>query len=309
MKLFTEIVDIKKDSQDIVVALGTFDGLHIGHQQIIGEAVKWAVRHNGTSVVFTFSNHPLSLIAPHASPKLIYSNISKVRLIEEMGVDLLFNIPFTPQLLQLTPEEFIDLLHRNLKPRQIIVGPNYSFGFKGKGTPEMLEQEGSRFGFTVKVPSAVTKDGMVVSSTVIRQLLSEGHVKMASELLGRQYALYDMKVVTGERRGRSLGFPTANIEIPSSLIVPSDGVYAVKVRYKSVFYIGVANIGSNPTFETISRRIEVHLLDFSEDIYGQTIDILFFDKLRNEIRFDSLEELQVQISKDVKSAAAYFSNK
>jgi len=306
MKLFTKITQLPSDYSNVAIALGTFDGVHIGHQKIIGEAVNWAKEHKGTSVVFTFSNHPLSIVSPRTCPKLIYTNKAKASLISSMGVDILFDIPFTPELLQLSPENFVELLYVNLKPLRIIVGPNYSYGFKGKGTPEMLTNIGLQKGFAVLVPQAVKQDGLIVSSTIIRQNLSIGNVKTASQLLGRQYALYDVTVIAGQQRGRELGYPTANISIPDNLIVPSDGVYIVKICNGDTLYTGVANIGTNPTFEGTARHIEVHILNFSKDIYDQTIDILFYDKLRNECRFPDANQLKLQINDDIEQALRYF---
>lgn len=305
MNLFDHVANIKKSYPTIAVALGTFDGLHIGHQQVIGGAVDWAKKNNGVSAVFTFSNHPLSVVLPEICPPLIYSNEVKACLLDKMGVDILFNIPFTSELLQLSPEMFIDILHTNIEPKQIIIGPNYSFGYKGKGTPEMLQLAGEHLGFGVEVYPAVTKNGLIVSSTAIRNHLAAGRIEEASALLGRQYTIYNMTVVSGQRRGRQLGYPTANLALPPGLIIPPDGVYAVRIRYGHQLYTGVANIGSNPTFTDQSRRIEVHILDFSQDIYQQTLDIVLFKRLRHEIRFDSPELLKQQIALDIEQAVHY----
>lgn len=308
MNLFNHISDIKNSYPNIAVALGTFDGIHIGHQQIISGAIEWARQNNGASAVFTFSNHPLSILSPASCPPLIYPNEIKACLLAEMGVDILFNIPFTQELLQMPPEMFIDVLHHNINPRQIIIGPNYSFGYKGKGTPEMLKAAEKQLGCRVEVYPAVTKNGLVVSSTAIRQHLSSGNLEEASSLLGRQYSLYNLEVISGQKRGRQLGYPTANLAIPSGLLVPPDGVYVVKVCYNRQLYRGVANIGSNPTFQDQSRRIEVHILDFSQDIYQQRLDISFFKQLRQEVRFSNIQLLKQQIAIDVEQANHYFSS-
>lgn len=308
MNLFNHVMNIKNSYPTIAVALGTFDGLHIGHQQVIGGAVDWAKKNNGVSAVFTFSNHPLSVVSPEICPPLIYSNEVKSRLLAQMGVDILFNIPFTSELLQLSPEMFIDMLYTNIKPKQIIVGPNYSFGYKGKGTPEMLQLAGKHLGFGVEVYPAVTTNGLIVSSTAIRNHLAAGNIEEASALLGRQYTLYNMTVISGQKRGRQLGYPTANLALPPGMIIPPDGVYAVRLRYGSQLYTGVANIGSNPTFMDHSRRIEVHILNFSQDIYQQTLDIIFFKRLRPETRFSSPELLKQQIALDIEQTVHYFAS-
>lgn len=306
MKLFNQVANIKKLYPGIAIALGTFDGLHIGHQRIIGQAVSWAEENQGASAVFTFSNHPLSIVAPHASPLLIYPNEVKSLLIEKMGVDILFNIPFTKELLHLSPDEFINLLYDNIQPKQIIIGPNYSFGYKGQGTPEMLEAAGSKMGFKVRIHPAVVKDDGIVSSTAIRQKLAAGNITEVTLLLGRQYALHNMEVVSGQRRGRQLGYPTANLAVPDGLIVPADGVYAVKVSHGNQLYTAVASIGSNPTFGSHTRRIEVHILGFSQDIYQHTLDIIFFNRIRDQAFFENAELLKQQIARDIEWTLTYF---
>jgi riboflavin kinase/FMN adenylyltransferase len=303
MRLYSEIANIKNSFSSIAVALGTFDGVHIGHQHIIGKATEWAKHNQGASVVFTFSNHPLSIIAPEHSPRLIYSTDTKAKFIEAMGVDVLLNIPFTPELLHLLPTDFIDILVSNLNPRKVIVGPNYSFGYQGSGTPEMLQEAGNKFGFEVEIHPVVLLNDVVVSSTLIRQLLMQGKVREANSYLGRNYGMYGMTVIAGEQRGRKLGYPTANLAVPSGMVVPADGVYAVKVQYESNIYSGVANVGCNPTFlDNGIKRIEVHILDFSRDIYHKSLDIIFYERLRDELRFDNPGQLKAQINKDIEAA-------
>ncbi|MCX7779321.1 MAG: bifunctional riboflavin kinase/FAD synthetase [Negativicutes bacterium] len=306
MELYTRIVNLKDRLPNAVVALGTFDGLHRGHQRIIGGAAEWARRLGGSSIVFTFSNHPLSVIAPGQSPLLIYPNEIKAKLIKTMGIDALLNIPFTTKLLHLSPNDFISVLYDNLRPAKVIVGPNYSFGYKGKGTPEMLRAAGRELGFAVDIHPAVELDGVIVSSTIIRQMLCQGNVRDAAFYLGRPFALYGMTVISGQRRGRQLGYPTANLAIPSGFVVPGDGVYAVNIRYGNTEYEGVANIGSNPTFAENKRRIEVHLLNFSQDIYQQPLDIIFYERLRGERCFKSADALKRQIADDIEAARQIF---
>jgi riboflavin kinase/FMN adenylyltransferase len=197
----------------VSVALGTFDGIHLGHQKVINRAVAFANQSGGKSAVFTFENHPLSVLAPHQCPPLITSLAEKERLLAELGVDILCQVPFTQDLLRLSPLEFVDKLLSVLSPSFIVIGPNYSFGYHGSGTPELLSQIGKEKGFAVEVQEAVYIDGHMVSSTSIRQSVSRGEVEHAAKLMGRQFRLSG-KVIHGDKRGRTLGFPTANIQLP-----------------------------------------------------------------------------------------------
>ncbi|MCE5285115.1 MAG: bifunctional riboflavin kinase/FAD synthetase [Pelosinus sp.] len=305
MKIFTQITNLAQQFPNIAVALGTFDGVHIGHQEVIGKAVAFAKKSAGTSVVFTFSNHPLSAIAPEYCPLQLMSLESRANVLEKIGVDVLLTIPFTKEFLQLSPDEFITLLLNELAPKLVVVGPNYSFGNKSAGTPEMLKQAGLRHGFEVEVEPVVTLNGVVVSSTYIRQLITEGKVNEAEKFLGRLVSLSGT-VVPGEQRGRKIGFPTANIELQTNLAVPQDGVYAVRVRIGAAVHYGVANIGVNPTFSGRKRRMEVHIMNFSGNLYQETLEVEFLAYLRLEQSFDSVESLKNQIARDVKAAQQYF---
>lgn len=307
MKIFTQITNLAEQFDNIAVALGTFDGVHIGHQEVIGKAVAFAKKTQGTSVVFTFSNHPLSAIAPQRCPLQLMSLENKAQALEKIGVDVLLTIPFTEEFLQLSPEEFISLLLTKLAPRLVVVGPNYSFGNKSAGTPELLQQAGLKHGFQVAIEPVVTLDGIIVSSTIIRQLIIEGKVIEAKRFLGRPAALSGT-VVHGEQRGRVIGFPTANIELDQGVAVPADGVYAVRVLKAAAVYYGVANIGTNPTFSGIKRRMEVHLLQFSGNLYNEMLEVEFLSYLRGERAFKSFDALKTQITEDVKAAQQYFAN-
>lgn len=290
---------------NVSVALGTFDGVHVGHQQVIGQAVKLARAYSGTSVVFTFSNHPLSIVAPERCPLVLLSEQDKAALIADMGVDILVSIPFTPQFLQLTPEDFIALLAMRLRPLHVVVGPNYTFGYRGLGTPEMLCQAGKTYSFEVQVPDAVTINGRLASSTLIRQLIASGEVEEAATYLGRPFWLTGT-VVQGDRRGRTLGYPTANVELNDKMAAPADGVYAVTVESDQNCWYGVANLGCNPTFGTANRRLEVFLFDYRGDLYGKSLRISFYSHLRGEIRFANSDLLIQQIQQDIQNAQRYF---
>ena len=308
MLLYNTLEELGEIKTKTAVALGTFDGVHIGHQAIIKKAVEWAKKQDAISVVFTFRNHPLSVIAPDKCPQLILPEDSKAKYIENLGVDILLNVPFENSLLSLSPQEFISFLKKKLRPGYVVVGPNYSFGYRGAGTPELLQETGYDNAFEVEIHPAIQLDGKIVSSTAIRQLLNQGDILSASKLLGRNYIMHNMTVSHGQQRGRKLGFPTANLEISSGFVVPRSGVYIVKVLYDSRFYPGVANVGNNPTFGDLTKHIEVHILDFAEIIYGEKIDLFFCNRLREELRFEGPELLIKQITADIAAARKYFNN-
>ena len=307
MRVFTTLADVSCHYPQTTVALGNFDGLHIGHQSVIACAVRIAQQQGIASAVFTFSNHPLSVIAPERCPPQLLTTTDKVRLLRDIGVDILISIPFTSELLRLSPQEFITLIVDTLHPVHIEVGPNYSFGHKGAGTPEMLQAAGEQYGFAVEIHPAVYVDDILVSSTAIRQMLRAGEVDKAAAFMGRPFCLKG-RVITGDGRGRTLGFPTANISLKEDLIVPGDGVYAVEIITQQGVYHGVANVGMNPTFHGKNHRLEVFLLDFSADLYGRIITVTFLQKLRQEIKFSSALQLQMQIACDVAQARQIFSS-
>ncbi|WP_312335175.1 bifunctional riboflavin kinase/FAD synthetase [Anaerospora hongkongensis] len=304
MELFTELADISLH-QNIAIALGTFDGIHAGHQQIIGQAVQLARQSSGTSVVFTFRNHPLSIIDPERCPPFIMAEEEKVEVIAGMGVDILMSIPFDVKFLQLMPDEFIQLLIHYFRPAHVVVGPNYTFGYQGKGNPEILRKAGASYHFDVQVPEAVLVDHSLVSSTLIRQLIASGDVQQAAKLLGRPFVMAGI-VMSGDQRGRQLGYPTANIPVPPGMVIPADGVYAVQVMTGNTWFNGLANVGVNPTFNGQSRRIEVFILNFNDDLYNKKVRVSFLARLRGEVKFAGAEALKEQIARDITEAQVFF---
>lgn len=301
MQIINDITNLNLKLPGITIALGTFDGIHIGHQKIISRAVEVAKEINGTSIVFTFSNHPLSIVSPQHCPLQLVTQADKAQLIEKLGVDILLTIPFTPEFLQLSAAEFIQLAVSNLSPKHIVVGPNYFFGHKRSGTPEILQAAGKEHGFTVEVHPTVYCNDTMVSSTLIRQKIASGHVEEIFPLLGRLFEIEGI-VIHGAKRGRELGFPTINLEISSGMISPADGVYTVSLTIENIQYYGVANIGTNPTFKGRNRRLEVHILNFTGNLYGQSVKVSFLQHIRGQITFANGEELKMQIFQDVKAA-------
>ena len=301
MLIITSLNQLHCQFDKVAMALGTFDGVHLAHQFVIGRAVAWSRQNSGTSMVFTFANHPLSVIHPQRVPPQLQTLAGKTTQIKNQGVTVLVRIPFTKSLLHLPPEDFVHLLATRIKPRHVVVGPNYSFGDKGAGNPEMLTGLCERYGIETEICPEINEQGVMVSSTVIRNLLTAGDVVAAANLLGRPFELSGL-VVHGDRRGRALGFPTANLQSAPQLLIPGKGVYAVKVKVGARYYDGLCNIGTNPTFVQGPLRVETHILDFDREIYGKSITIMFIGRLRAERTFGSAAELVVQMNRDLQQA-------
>lgn len=302
MQLIYGIENYQPGSRDLYLALGNFDGVHRGHQSLI-ERANQRKSDGGISAAFIFEPHPAQLLTPQHMPLLLGTAQRKARLLESIGLDLLIYNPFTRDIASLSPEQFVrHFLAEALQVKEVFVGFNYSFGFKGAGSPETLQQLGEQYGFGVQVVDPVTVDGELVSSSSVRQALEEGDIHRASRMLG--YApILDGVVVEGERRGRLLGFPTANVGIEKIYSIPAKGVYAARAEVEGKIYDAVVNIGSKPTFhEEYPVSVEAHLFDFAGDIYDRPISLSFAEKIRDEKRFAGLEALAAQIKKDAQTA-------
>lgn len=299
MKIFRGLKDVKKAAlKHPVVTLGNFDGVHLGHQAIFKQVVAWAVAAGGTSAVFTFEPHPLKVLAPSRSPKLLCTFREKMELIELSGMDAVICAHFTPEFASQKPEEFVrEVLVDAIGVKAVFVGHDYAFGKNREGDIPFLREAGARHGFEVHVIGPVKVEGITVSSTKIRQLVNDGEVCLASKLLGRPYAI-EGTVIPGHARGRLIGFPTANLTTPNEL-PPKEGVYAVTLEIEGKQYKGAANIGKNPTFGDTGVSFEVHIFDFSDDIYGKFLKMKFLKRVRDEFKFKSVDELKEQIKKDV----------
>lgn len=310
MEIITSLdAELKNKYPATVIALGTFDGLHLGHTDVINTARDYAERSGLKLAVFTFSNHPLALIRPDLVPVRIISAEEKIKLLESFGVDYLINISFTEDFAALSPDEFLDRL-ACFNYRCLVVGENFTYGFLGSGKTETLERSGRKNGFDVIVRPLVKMNGNVVSSTGIRNLIQAGHIEYANRMLGRAYSITG-KIVHGEQRGRRLGFPTANIELlHGEMAVPAPGVYAVTASIEGSIYEGMGNIGNNPTFNDVEHaRLEVNLFNCSGDLYGKTMSVQFHKYIRAEKKFSGVEELCRQIEEDKKAIKTYFLNK
>ncbi|WP_420582623.1 bifunctional riboflavin kinase/FAD synthetase [Reichenbachiella sp.] len=286
--------------QNAIVTSGTFDGVHFGHQKILKKIVKTAKDLNGKSVVLTFWPHPRFVLFPEEKTlKLLSTFEEKAKLLEEVGIDYLVKVEFTKAFSQLSSETFIqNMLVEKLKTKKLIIGYDHRFGKNRSGSFEYLKENSDRFGFEVEEIPRQDIDDVGVSSTKIRQALFHGEVDLAAEFLGRSYSLKGT-VVEGKQIGSQLGFPTANIKVPEEFkLIPKDGSYAVRAKVGNKWRKGMLNVGIRPTIGGLHRVIETHLFDFDQEIYNQPIQIEFVKHLRDEKKFDSLDELKNQLQKD-----------
>ena len=279
-----------------VVALGMFDGVHLGHRALMTRLLEEAKRLGAIPAVYTFSNHPLEVLGGNV--RLLSSTRERNMLLRSLGAQRVESVPFTREMAHLSTEQFIDLLYEKWDVRGLVVGYNYTCGDRGAGTPQTLREIGLRRGFTVSVVEPVQFEGEPVSSTRIRESVERGDVTLAEKLLMRRYTLAGT-VVQNKRIGRRIGFPTANIEQDARRVIPADGVYASLASVGGMVHRAVTNIGTNPTVNGEKRTIETHLIDFDADIYGQERTIAFRKRLRGEVVFETLDELKEQIRKDV----------
>ncbi len=296
---FTKIIDIPT-----VIILGSFDGIHIGHRALVQNARNLAkkikVENNIDDVkimVCTFKNHPLSVINKEICPKLIMSNKEKSKLFKELGVDILNFMEFNREFMEISPCDFIKNLREYYNAHGIVVGFNYRFGYKNLGDVELLNERSEDLGYELRVIEPITIDEEVVSSSVVRHNLQEGNIERANKLLRRPFMLSG-RVIEGRQLGRTIDFPTVNLNYNKRYLVPKGGVYGTVVEYKNNFYKGITNIGYNPTVDGKKLSIETHILNFNENIYQKDIKIYFMEKIREEKKFLTIEELKNQLIKD-----------
>ncbi len=307
MEIILGIDQLKRPLRNPVVTLGNFDGIHLGHQKIFSKVKEEASKIQGEAVVITFEPHPLKVLSPDKFPPLLTPFRKKMLLIEKSGIDIVLCIQFSLAFSKTSPYDFIkDVLVAKVGARKIIVGYNYHFGRGKEGDVDFLKTIGQRFNIDVEVMGPLKIGDTTVSSSKIRELIRDGNVDQASQLLGRDYLVIG-KVVEGAKRGHTLGFPTANLEISDELY-PKSGVYAVRVLWNHRSFYGVANVGWNPTFQSDREgkpgkfSFEVYILGFDQDIYGDEIEVHFMRRIRDEVRFRTTSELVTQIQKDVQWA-------
>lgn len=287
------------------VAVGNFDGVHLGHKALIGAVCLGAKKRGGPSVVYTFDPHPLKILNPSASPAMLTDFAQKAELLDSLGVDVLVRARFDHDYASMEPSWFAeDVLSRVLGASEVWIGPDFAFGRNRTGNVETLRETGARLGYGVRFHDPLMVRGGRVSSTWVRRAVSERDFTLASELLGRPFAVHG-PVVRGEARGRKLGFPTANI-LHREECIPPPGVYACRALLDggNGWLKAAVNIGANPTFGASKTTVEAHLLDFSGDIYGRNVRIEFVKAIRGEIAFASVEKLVNQIGRDVADARA-----
>jgi riboflavin kinase/FMN adenylyltransferase len=286
--------------KNAVITIGTFDGLHLGHKTIIDRLKELAKKYDGESVIITFHPHPRLVINPEdTSLKLLSTVEEKTTLLEQNGIDVAAIIPFSRDFSEQSPEDYVEqFLVHYFQPKCIVIGYDHRFGHDRKGDFSLLNKLKDKYHFTLEEISKQMLDSITISSTKIREALTDGDIIQANELLGHRYSLSGI-VVKGFQNGRKLGYPTANISIEESAkLVPKNGIYAARVFVRGEWYGGMLSIGHNPTFGGRSVTIEVNILDFDNDIYGEKITIELIAYMRPELKFDSLEELIKAIDLD-----------
>jgi riboflavin kinase/FMN adenylyltransferase len=304
MQILHSIPELSRLSGPIFLAIGVFDGVHRGHQAVISTSAKHAQSANGTPVVVTFDPHPMKVLRPREAPHLLTATQHKIKLIRTLGVQHLLVIKFDKTFASTAPEDFVQQLVKHSKPlREICVGHEWSFGKGRRGNLALLRKLGVQFDFEViGIPAVTLQNGELVSSTAIRHAIEAGHLVKAAEMLGREYTILGT-VVRGERLGKKIGFPTANLSAHSEQF-PPNGVYFAQATLNGISHPGVVNLGYRPTLSRgkSERVLEIHLLDFDNDIYGKDVEVRFVRYLRPEQKFENLDALARQIELDVQQA-------
>ncbi len=309
MKIITSLEDtIDFEENQTGVALGNFDGLHIGHQALIVNLVEICKKNNLKSVVYTFRNHPKSLTDKNHQFKKIFPSEKKFNLLRELGIDYICYIEFNEEQRKLMPEQFIKKILKNkLNMGHAVVGFDYRFGYGAQGDIHLLKELREKYSYGLTVIEAVKIQDEVISSTSIRNLIREGNFQKANLFLGRHHSISGT-VIKGKSLGKKFGIPTANISVEPDLILPSYGVYFTKCIVEDTIYYSITNIGNNPTVEGNKNtvNIETHILDFNKDIYGKKIEIFFYQKCRSEKKYSCIDSLFRQVNQDIASAKKFF---
>jgi riboflavin kinase/FMN adenylyltransferase len=308
MKVYNSFDEFKK-LPNAIVTIGTFDGVHLGHRKILNRLKETSKEENGESVVITFWPHPRKVLQGADSLKLLLTLEEKIELIASCGIDHLLLIPFTKEFSSTSSEEFVQkILIEKIGTQKLVIGYDHKFGKNREGSFEYLKENEARLGFQVEEIPREDIEHNAISSTSIREALAQNNVTKAATLLGRPYSVKG-KVVEGDKLGRELGYPTANIEVTDSeKMLPADGIYTVQVKVGGELYGGMLSLGFNPTVEGKGRSMEVHLFDFNKDIYGETIEVSFLKFLRFEAKFPNLEALINQLKEDELESRAFLKN-
>ncbi len=302
MKIYRKLDEIKEPFPNACVTIGNFDGVHLGHQRLFDVVEQRAYHSRGTSIAITFNPHPLQVLRP-GGIKLISNCEQKIELIAMSGIDVLIIIPFSKEFAATPATRFVDeILIQRIGVQQLFVGYDYAFGKGRTGDISFLRQQGEEKGFSVTVIEAYYEDGVLVSSTKVRELVTAGKMVETKELLGRYYQIRGEVQRGKQRGGKEIGFPTANLHVDEEDLLPKYGVYVCQVIYDGKSYGGVINIGFNPTFSENKLIAEAHIFNFSQDIYGKPIKVNLLHFMRDERKFSSIEELSAQIARDVVQA-------
>ncbi len=300
MQIIDDLSQVHLD-RDTILTIGAFDGVHRGHQYLIGQLLQRARQTHRLAGLITFHPHPSVVLSPGNPTRYLTTPGEKVALLERLGLDIVALLPFNREMAQTSARDFMEVICRRLRMKELWVGKGSALGRGREGTPEVLRALGQELGFLVEMITPLVWKGEVISSTRIRSLLCRGQVREAAELLGR-YPSLTGEVVRGAQRGRCLGFPTANLEVRAERAVPANGIYAVYAILGEERYQGVANVGVRPTFDNGERTVETYILDFEGDIYGYDLVVEFVERLRSEKRFTDIRELIAQIERDIVEA-------
>jgi riboflavin kinase/FMN adenylyltransferase len=300
MQIIDDLSQARLD-QDTILTIGAFDGVHRGHQYLIGQLLQRARQTHRLAGLITFHPHPSAVLSPRNPTRYLTTPGEKAALLERLGLDIVAILPFNREMAQTLARDFIEMVSRQLRMTELWVGRDFALGYGREGTPEVLRSLGKETGFSVETISPLVWKGKIISSTRIRSLLFRGRVREAADLLGRYPSLAG-EVVRGAQRGRCLGFPTANLEVRAERAIPANGIYAVYALLGEERYQGVANVGVRPSFDNGERTVETYILDFEADIYGYDLVVEFVHRLRSEKRFAEIKELIAQIEKDVVEA-------
>lgn len=286
-----------------VVTIGSFDGVHRGHAYLINTVIESARAQNANSVAVTLNPHPKRVLRPDSQLLLLITMEERLAALSQLGLDYVVVFPFSLEHSRLRAREFVMLLRERLNMVELHCGPNFALGYKREGTVTMLKELGEELGFTVTVVEPKQFEAGIISSTRIRELVAAGDVADAARLLGR-YPYMSGVVVHGDHRGRTLGYPTANLDVPDGKVIPANGIYAVRVRLGDEWFNGAASIGVRPTFGGGKRLVEVYIFDFDRQIYGQEMHVEFVARLRDELKFENVDALLGQMGRDVVNARA-----
>jgi len=289
--------------KDSLLTIGVFDGVHLGHRLLLSRLVELSKKQNLSSLVITFGQHPQQVLFPQGGPLFLTDLAQRISLLKDTGVDDVLVLSFSQKLAELSAPEFLGMLKKYLRMRGLVIGSDSTLGRNREAGISELQKLGEKMGFSVTVVPPLKIDGQVVSSTAIRNALSRGDVERAAKLAGRPFSL-EGKVVPGAGRGMKLGFPTANLGLKPEQALPQNGVYATLTEVDNKSYRSVTNIGKRPTFGPNERAVEVHLLDYSANLYGRSLKVTFLKRLRKERQFASAEELKRQILEDVRQSKA-----